>query len=65
MEGPNMKIGADPRDWVKDRDEVLAFADYLVASDVIWTASQANYYHRKPWKWTGEYLAWVAQGRPE
>ena len=60
-----LKIGSDPRDWVEDRDEVLAFADYLVETRELVTAAQAVYYFEKPWKWTDSYLLWVKQGRPE
>jgi len=64
---------APESDWMNDRDEVLAFARFLVAVCTFVgrdgdpdadSVQDLLYYFEKPWKWTIEHALWTSRGRP-
>lgn len=58
----------DPRKWIEDHGEVVAFAGalrdagYFEGDDAV---ANVIAYFEKPWKWTDEHDRWAAAGRPD
>ena len=50
--------------WFADYSEVVTFGGVLADIDTLTSARDVLYYFEKPWKWTPEYEAWTAHGRP-
>lgn len=53
-------------DWFESRQELLAFARALDGCGAFDEDGIPDllYFLERPWKWTPEYNAWVAAGRP-
>lgn len=53
-------------EWYEDRGELFAFAEAFAKSNSDCLDTGVLFYLlRHPWKWSDEYLAWVADGRPD
>ena len=51
------------RHWYEDHSELVAFAR-AISTSFDWDAATLLHLFENPWRWTDEYIRWVADGRP-